>query len=93
LRGLPHRRPGTEQARLDMKPSSDQAAADLFTFEGAPPAAPEPSSLPECVTTPGTISEFRPRPMPSLLLACPSSDGARQRYRKPLWRTFKAGPS
>ena len=79
MRGLPHRRPGTEQARLDMKPSSDQAAADLF--------------VPECVTTPGTISEFHPRPMPSLLLACPSSDGAQQRYRKPLWRTFKAEAS
>jgi len=64
---------------LGMKPASDQAVA-------VPPAL-------DCVTTPGTMSGFHPRPMPSLLLACPSSDGAQQRYRKPLWRTFKAGPS
>jgi hypothetical protein len=49
-----------------MKPSFDQAAADLFTSEGAPAAAQYPP-VPECVTTPGTISEFHPRPMPSLL--------------------------
>jgi hypothetical protein len=75
-----------------MKPSFDQAAADLFTSEGAPAAAQYPL-VPECVTTPGTNSEFHPRPMPSLLLACPSSDGAQRRYRKPLWRAFGTGSS
>ena len=62
-----------------MEPTPDQTAMDLPVLE--------------CVTTPGTMSGLRPRPMPSLLLACPSSDGAEQRYRKPLWRAFKAGPS
>jgi hypothetical protein len=75
-----------------MKPSLDQVAADLFTSEGAPTAA-QYSPMPECVATPGTISEFHPRPMPSLLLACPSSDGAPRRYRKPLWRAFETGSS
>jgi hypothetical protein len=74
-----------------MKPSFDQAAADLFTSEGAP-AAQDPPLL-ECVTTRGTMSGFHPRPMPSLLLACTSSDAARQRYRKPLWRAFETGSS
>lgn len=62
-----------------MEPTSDPTAT-------APPVL-------DCVTTPGTMSGFHPRPMPSLLLPCPASDGALQRYRKPLWRAFKAGPS
>ena len=44
----------------------------------------------ECVTTPGTLSGFRPRRMPSLQVACPANAGALQRYRNPLWRAFKA---
>jgi len=31
-----------------------------------------------------------PRPMPPLMLACPAPhDGAAQRYRMPLWRSFE----
>ena len=73
-----------------MKPSTDfdQTALDLFTAEGAP-ARQEPPR-PECVSTPGSMSGFNPRRMPVLRLACPS-DGMEQRYRKPLWRTFKRG--
>ena len=47
----------------------------------------------ESVTTAGALSGFRPRRMPSLLLACPAPEGALQRYRKPLWRAFKSGAS
>jgi len=36
------------------------------------------------------MSGFNPRRMPMLRVACPSGDGE-QRYRKPLWRTFKPG--
>ena len=76
-----------------MKPSFefDQAAVDLFTSEGAPSTQNPP--LPECVTTPGTMSGFHPRRMPALGVACPASEGEAQRYRKPLWRPFEAGRS
>ena len=49
--------------------------------------------LPECVTSPGAMSGFRPRRMPALRVACPASEGAAQRYRKPLWRPFKEDTS
>jgi hypothetical protein len=57
-----------------------------------PPTARRRLAL-ECVTTPGAMSGFRPRPMPPMLLACPTTDGALPRYRKPLWRPFKSGAS
>ena len=69
----------------------DQLALDLFTSEGAPSAQDPP--LPECVATPGTMSGFHPRRMLALRIACPAGDGAPQRYRMPLWRAFKEGPS
>lgn len=74
-----------------MKPTFavDQAALDLFSAEGAPSAQDPP--LPDCVATPGTMSGFHPRRMPALRVACPASEGATQRYRKPLWRPFKEG--
>jgi hypothetical protein len=72
-----------------MKPPKDfdQTALDVFTGEGAPPRQEPPR--PDCVTTPGTMSGFNPRRMPMLRVACPSGDGMEQRYRKPLWRSFK----
>jgi hypothetical protein len=76
-----------------MKPSFavDKAALDLFSAKGAPARQDPP--LPECVTSPGTMSGFHPRRMPALRVACPASEGAAQRYRKPLWRPFKEGTS
>jgi hypothetical protein len=73
-----------------MKPPKDfdQTALDVFTAEGAPPRQEPPR--PDCVTTPGTMSGFNPRRMPMLRVACPSGDGMEQRYRKPLWRSFKS---
>jgi len=72
-----------------MKPSFavDQAALDLFSSEGAPPAQDPP--LPACITNPGTMSGFHPRRMPALRIACPANAGGAQRYRMPLWRDFE----
>ncbi len=68
-------------------PPVDQITLDLFSSEGAPTRQDPP--LPDCVAWPGTLSPFDPRRMPALRLACPSSDGAAQRYRQPLWRTYE----
>ena len=75
-----------------MKQSADvdQLALDLFTSEGAP-STPDPRR-PACITSPGTVPPLVPRRMPALRIACPASEGAAQRYRKPLWRPFKAEP-
>ncbi len=85
-----HRPSGVGARNWRMKPSAtiDQVALDLFSSEGAPSRQDPP--LPDCVTSPGTMSGFHPRRMPALRVACPSSDGAPQRYREPLWRAFKA---
>ena len=75
-----------------MKQSADfdLLALDLFTSEGAP-STPDPGR-PVCIASPGTVPPLVPRRMPALHIACPASEGAAQRYRKPLWRPFKAGP-
>lgn len=62
-----------------------------FSSEGSPSRQDLP--LPECITSPGTMSGFHPRRMPELRVACPATDGAAQRYRVPLWRAFKGEPS
>ena len=84
-----HRPPGVGDRNWRMKPFAtiDQVALDLSS-EGAPSRQDPP--LPDCVASPGTMSGFHPRRMPALQVACPASAGAPQRYRKPLWRAFKA---
>lgn len=67
----------------------DKAAQDVFSSEGAP-AAQDPLR-PQCVTSPGAVSGFLPRRMPSLAVACPAKEGVAQRYRGPLWRPFRPG--
>jgi hypothetical protein len=66
---LAHRPPGQRERSLGMKPSFDfdKAAMDRFSSEGAP-SRQDP--LPTCVITPGTMSGFHPRRMPSLPVAC-----------------------
>jgi len=55
-----------------------------------PPKPQPPNPLPECVGGPAGMPRLDPRPMPALRLACPApQDGAAQRYRQPLWRSFK----
>lgn len=74
------------------RPTFDQAALEVFTAEGAP--SRQDPALPECVTGSETPSKFHPRNMPALRLACAVEPGAEQRYRMPLWRTFKGpGPA
>jgi hypothetical protein len=80
-----------ETCRVKQSVTVDQVTLDLFSSEGAPSRQDPP--LPDCVATPGTMSGFHPRRMPALHVACPASEGAAQRYRKPLWRPFKAGTS
>ena len=45
---------------------------------------------PDCIEGPAAFPRLDPRPMPGLLQACPATrDGARQRYRHPLWRRYE----
>lgn len=90
MRSVAHRRPGVGTRNWRMQPHAaiDQVTLDLFSSEGAPSRQDPP--LPECVTSPGTFSGFHPRRMPELRIACPTSGGASQRYREPLWRAFRA---
>jgi len=54
------------------------------------PKPPHGDPSPECVYGPAEMPRLDPRPMPALRLACPTpQDGASQRYRMPLWRTFE----